>query len=344
VKEKTKIFALLLVFCFFFINIYAAENIEFLRSSLDDATDIERSNIFFKLASQTDSIEISERLNYCIQAKSIALKLDNSELLFDILSLESKIHKEANDIENYSISIQEYLNMCEKISSLDMENSKKQITKQIIIRNSFMIGFIIFLNIAFIIFARYRLKTVDHMKLEKANVRLEEISRKDPLTNISNRRDILEKIEYETLRFERNKKTFCLVMGDIDHFKAVNDRYGHECGDHVLRELVETIITGLRKQDIVGRWGGEEFILLLPETLINGGKVAAEKIRRKIAQKEFIYNNKIIPVTITFGVSEYSIEKDIDECIKEADTALYKGKNKGRNRVELFNPKEILIG
>lgn len=343
-KEKTKIFALLLVFCLIFINIYAAENIEFLRSSLDDATDIERSNIYYKLASQTDSLEISERLNYCKQAKNIAIKLDNSDLLFDILSLESEIYKEASDINNYSSSIQEYIEIYKKKSSIEMENSKKQITKQIIIRNSFMIGFIIFLNIAFIIFARYRLKTLDHIKLEKANVRLEKISRKDPLTNISNRRDILEKIEYETIRFERNKKSFCIVMGDIDHFKSVNDTYGHECGDYVLKELVNAIVASIRKQDIVGRWGGEEFILLLPETQIDGGKVAAEKIRRKIAHKEFIYNNKRIPITITFGISEYSNDKDIDGCIKEADTALYKGKNKGRNRVEVFNPREILIG
>ncbi len=343
-REKANLFALLLIFCFPFISIFSTENIELLRSSLTDATNIEQSNILYKLALQTDLLDTSERLSYCDQAKEIAIELDNSELLFDILTLESEIYKEAKDIENYSYSIQEYLNMYKKISSMEIEENKKQIKKQIIIRNSFMIGFLIFFNIAFVVFARFRLKTVDHMKLEKANIKLEDISRKDPLTNISNRRDILEKVEYETLRFERNKQTFCIVMGDLDHFKSVNDRYGHECGDYVLKELVDTIVSGLRKQDIVGRWGGEEFILLLPETKIDGGKVAAEKIRRKIAQKEFIYHDKIIPITITFGVSEYSNEKDIDGCIKEADIALYKGKNKGRNRVEVFNPKEVLIG
>lgn len=133
-------------------------------------------------------------------------------------------------------------------------------------------------------------------------------------------------------------------MGDIDNFKSVNDNHGHECGDYILKALVNTIISGLRKQDIVGRWGGEEFILLLPETNLAGGEIAAEKIRKIIYQNKFIYNNKVIPISITFGVSEYSSGKDIDSCIKEADSALYKGKGKGKNRVEIFNPEDILIG
>ena len=112
----------------------------------------------------------------------------------------------------------------------------------------------------------------------------------------------------------------------------------------ITEKIADTFVSSLRKQDIVARWGGEEFILLLPETDLEGGRTVAEKIRRIIGEYEFKYNNKIIKINLTFGVSEYSIDKSIDGCVKEADKALYHGKNNGRNRVEVFNPKDILVG
>lgn len=329
--------------CFLF-NLSAIDNVEQLKSSLSKLEGIEKAKILYRLASYTDSLEATEKIEYCAQAKSIVSDLNNYELLSDILVLESKIYKESNDIKKYSSSIEEYIEFYKRVTRLEIESNKMQVSKQMIIKYSFLIGFLVILNIAFVVYYRYRTKTVDHIKLIKANKQLEELSRKDPLTSISNRRDILEKINYETLRFERNKKEFSLVMGDIDNFKSVNDNHGHECGDYILKALVNTIISGLRKQDIVGRWGGEEFILLLPETNLTGGEIAAEKIRKIIDQNEFIYNNKVIPISITFGVSEYSSGKNIDSCIKEADSALYKGKSKGKNRVEIFNPEDILIG
>ncbi len=336
------IFALYM-FCFL-LNLSAIDNVGQLKSSLSKIEGLEKAKILYRLASYTDSLEATEKIEYCAQAKSIVSDLNNYELLSDILVLESKIYKESNDIKKYSSSIEEYIEFYKKVTRLEIESKKMQESKQVLIRNSFIIGFLVILNIAFIVYYRYRTKTIDHIKLIKANKQLEELSRKDPLTSISNRRDILEKINYETLRFERNKKEFSLVMGDIDNFKYVNDNHGHECGDYILKALVNTIISGLRKQDIVGRWGGEEFILLLPETNLAGGEIAAEKIRKIIYQNKFIYNNKVIPISITFGVSEYSSGKDIDSCIKEADSALYKGKGKGKNRVEIFNPEDILIG
>ncbi len=334
----------ILIISYFLFNLSATDSIEQLKSSLHTLMGIEKANTLYKLASKSDSLEMPEKIEYCIQAKEIAINFDNNELLSDILLLELKNYKEINDIEKYSLSMEEYIEIYKKITQLEMDSYKKQVSNQIKIRNSFIIGFLIILNITLIVFARYRIKTGDQIKLEKANKQLDELSRIDPLTSISNRRDILEKIEYETLRFERNKKVFSLVMGDIDNFKAVNDNYGHECGDYVLKALVATIISSLRKQDIVARWGGEEFILLLPETNIEGGRIAAEKVRSNISQNKFFYNKKRIPITITFGVTEYSNGKDVNNCIKEADSALYKGKSKGRNRVEIFKADDILIG
>jgi len=315
-----------------------------LLTNLKNSTGIDKAIIYLDMASLSNVYNTEERINYCKSAHKIAVELNNHDLLVNVLNLEASIYKQDDDIENYSATLQELIKIQKINFHSEMESYKKQISKQIYIRNAFMIGFLIFLNIAFVIFARYRLKTSDQISLEKANKKLNELSRKDPLTGVSNRRGILEKIEYEKIRFERNKNTFCLVMGDIDHFKSVNDTYGHECGDYILIELVNTIISGLRKQDVVSRWGGEEFIILLPETQLTGGEVAAEKIRRKIAQNKFVYQDKTIPITITFGVSEFALDKTIEDCVKEADTALYKGKKQGRNRVEVFDPNNVLIG
>ncbi|MCK4694757.1 MAG: GGDEF domain-containing protein, partial [Candidatus Cloacimonetes bacterium] len=118
--------------------------------------------------------------------------------------------------------------------------------------------------------------------LEKANIKLEFIAKTDPLTDLSNRRDMIEKIEHEQKRFGRNGKPFILVMSDIDYFKSVNDRYGHDGGDFVLESIAKLMQSVVRKQDIVGRWGGEEFLILLPDTGLKGAKFIAEKLREGI--------------------------------------------------------------
>ena len=334
---------ILLIF-FITFNIFAKDNNSNLSNPLYKTKSYEKAKILYQLAAKSDSLETTEKIEFCSQAKKIAFDIEHKELLFDILLLESSLHKEILDIEKYSSAIEEYIKLLQETNEIKIKNSKDQILKQIRIKNSFIIGFLILFNIAFVILARYRLKTANQIKLEKANKQLEVISRKDPLTSISNRRDILEKINHEAIRYERNQRVFSLVMGDIDHFKLVNDKHGHDCGDDVLKKIASTIISSIRKQDIVGRWGGEEFLLLLPETNIEGGRITAEKVRRRIEQNKFTYNDNIIPITITFGVSEYSYDKGVELCIKEADTALYKGKSTGRNRVDVFQPKDILIG
>ncbi len=172
--------------------------------------------------------------------------------------------------------------------------------------------------------------------LEEANKRLIKLARTDPLTGLSNRRDIYEKIEYEISRFERNNQTFAIVIGDIDDFKNVNDNLGHDAGDFVLFSLAHQIRSMLRKQDIVGRWGGEEFILMLPNTKIEGAKVVTEKVRKAIQDKIIHYKENEISITITFGIVIFDEMQPINDCIKKADVALYDGKNKGKNCIALY--------
>lgn len=165
---------------------------------------------------------------------------------------------------------------------------------------------------------------------------LEIAARTDSLTGLLNRRRIIELIEIEAIRYARNKKLFSIVIGDIDFFKSINDNYGHDEGDVVLKSIADTITAMIRKQDSAARWGGEEFLILLPETDMNGGKNITEKIRDKIANGKFVPMNIDLKLTMTFGIAEYDAAISIDSTIKKADIALYEGKNKGRNCVVVY--------
>lgn len=163
---------------------------------------------------------------------------------------------------------------------------------------------------------------------------LEAASKTDPLTEMPNRRGLNESLDNEKLRFERNKKTFCLVLASIDTFRKINDKYGHDAGDFVLVESAKIIKSVARKQDIVGRWGAQEFLALLPETECEGGAKLAEKLRVKIEEHNFEFNQQSISITMSFGVVEYnSDEQDIDSCINKVDSLLNKAKEAGRNQI-----------
>ncbi len=175
-------------------------------------------------------------------------------------------------------------------------------------------------------------------ELSIAYQKMELLAKTDPLTQLSNRRDFLEKFQQEIIRFERSGKPFSVILSDIDDFKTVNDRYGHDCGDFVLVNTAKILKSMIRKQDYVGRWGGEEFILLLPETPWSGGVKVAEGIRKRIETENFSYKGHRLSITITCGVCVYNRGMDIDTCVKGADEALYSGKHQGKNRVALANP------
>ncbi len=166
----------------------------------------------------------------------------------------------------------------------------------------------------------------------KEEERILYLSRHDPLTDLYNRRYMLERLEEEQRRFERTGNAYSLVMLDIDRFKVFNDDYGHECGDLVLIEVSIAMRDVLRGTDSVSRWGGEEFLVLLPETGIRGAKETAEKIRSAVAQRTIGYRGRRLGVTVSAGVASCP-ELSIDGHIKEADIALLQAKAAGRNRV-----------
>lgn len=174
---------------------------------------------------------------------------------------------------------------------------------------------------------------VQNQQLKETMVRIERLARTDPLTQLSNRRDILEKLKLIVNTADRHRRSFSLVLGDIDHFKLFNDQFGHDCGDFVLRSTGELITSNLREQDLVGRWGGEEFLLVLPETDAFGAQIIAEKIRKTLQDHVFEFEKTPLHIRMTFGVAEYECQGSVDACLKRADQALYRGKEKGRNQV-----------
>jgi diguanylate cyclase (GGDEF)-like protein len=176
--------------------------------------------------------------------------------------------------------------------------------------------------------------------LEESNKSLEQISRTDPLTGIANRRDILERIELERVRSDRTGRPFCFIIMDIDKFKSFNDTYGHDCGDFVLKTVAQEISGCLRQCDYVARWGGEEFLVVLPETSLEYAIIVGERIRKRIAETIFAYQEKSLHVTITLGLAEFETAVSPEDSIAKADQALYHGKNSGRNCLVVMNADE----
>jgi two-component system, cell cycle response regulator len=156
----------------------------------------------------------------------------------------------------------------------------------------------------------------------------------DGLTQIFNKRYFLDTIEREVARAHRYRRALSLVMFDIDHFKKINDGYGHLAGDYVLKHLAQTVRTKIRREDCFARYGGEEFAIVLPEIDAAGSAPFAEKIRQIVERTEFRFENARIPLTISMGVA--TIDDDTTETaalVKRADERLYEAKASGRNRV-----------
>ena len=160
----------------------------------------------------------------------------------------------------------------------------------------------------------------------------------DPLTGVLNRRRFTELSLLEAGRARRHGFPFAVLMLDIDHFKRVNDRYGHPVGDQVIKALADLCSRSLRDNDLVARFGGEEFVLTLPQTDLEGAAIVAERVRRAVEQLEIATELGPLKFTISIGISISRSAVPFDQVIETADQALYRAKQGGRNRVELDAP------
>lgn len=164
------------------------------------------------------------------------------------------------------------------------------------------------------------------------NKNLDDKASYDVLTGLLNRRCMDTHLDNIFIEYYREEEAFSVIMCDIDHFKNFNDTYGHDAGDYVLKEVCQVISSEVRDGDLVGRWGGEEFLIVLFTNKMSAAKLA-ERIRAQIEAHQFSYKNQALRVTMTFGVSAYHAGSDVDSLIKSADKKLYRGKENGRNQV-----------
>ena len=175
-------------------------------------------------------------------------------------------------------------------------------------------------------------------QLKDAHRQLEGLSRQDSLTPVNNRRALMEALALEFHRSRRYRHPFALLFLDLDHFKEINDRHGHAFGDHVLLHVVQLARGIIRPPDIIGRYGGEEFVIGLVECDQADALQIAERIRLKVAQDQFAWEHHVTAVTVSIGVVMLSPDIDqVETFITRADQAMYHAKRRGRNRVELYN-------
>lgn len=170
-----------------------------------------------------------------------------------------------------------------------------------------------------------------NLELQRNQARISELMLTDPLTGAGNRRHLDERFVLEVDRAQRYDKQLSVVIADLDHFKAINDTYGHNAGDEVLKAVAAVIRGSMRATDIMARFGGEEFVLLLPETGRVGAELLAERIRRALELQPV--GGLAQPVTASFGVAIARASESAKDVLKRADEALYQAKHAGRNRV-----------
>ncbi len=175
-------------------------------------------------------------------------------------------------------------------------------------------------------------------ELKKTLISLNTLATIDGLTGVFNRRHLFILAEQEFNRVRRYGSAFSVFILDVDHFKQINDNYGHNIGDETLKSLAITTQNLLRKVDLFGRFGGEEFVGFLPETDIEQALKVAERIRQTIANLHLEFDSKILPITVSIGLATYvSTDPTIDEMLKRADLALYEAKRGGRNQVVVYD-------
>lgn len=181
---------------------------------------------------------------------------------------------------------------------------------------------------------------VHKLDLEKANEELALLSQTDGLTRLFNREHWERCMQAEYKRWSRSQHASSLVMIDIDHFKKVNDSYGHMAGDDVIRDLSRLIREHVRETDVSGRYGGEEFAILLPDTNLENAQIFAERLRKEVENSIVIHNDIEIKYQVSLGIAEVDLSiKNYEAWIECADAALYRAKQTGRNKV-ICHPKQ----
>ncbi len=170
-----------------------------------------------------------------------------------------------------------------------------------------------------------------NLELQSAYAKLEDLARTDALTGLVNRRELEDRLQAEARRTNRTLREFTICIADIDDFKLINDNFGHDTGDIILKEIAGIFRYCARATDTVGRWGGEEFMFILPETPAHGAMVLMERVRQFVMHHTLRQEDNEFSVTVTLGFSPFMPGNSVDDIVKQADLALYAGKKSGKN-------------
>lgn len=192
-----------------------------------------------------------------------------------------------------------------------------------------------YINLATVLLMLGVLATVYQRLVTVAERRLHELACTDPLTQLRNRRFMMEVAQHEAAVVERGGRPLSVLLGDIDHFKRINDQHGHAVGDGVLRAIARVLRDGVREVDHVARWGGEEFLVLLPGTELEEAQQVADRLRAAVQALADVEGRRELGLSITLGLAELRPGESIEQALMRADRALYEGKQAGRNRVVL---------
>ncbi len=240
----------------------------------------------------------------------------------------------ANDEHNSRVAeLQERFDSDQRLREIDLLRSNAIVNDMQLQRRTLLLAVSLILGallaILFVVlYSRFRLGRLTARELQS-------MARTDAVTGLANRRHMTERIEHEKLRSRRSGRPFTLLMVDIDRFKVINDRYGHGIGDAVLVEVAQRMQAEVRGQDMLARWGGEEFLVVLPDTDMIGACVVAEKLRLAVSSVPMAIPDQDLPIalSVTIGVAECTPDVSIDDCVKVADEAMYVGKRGGRDQV-----------
>lgn len=172
-------------------------------------------------------------------------------------------------------------------------------------------------------------------EIDQRTYALKHIASTDPLTQVSNRRKLMEQAELEMARSLRHQEELTVLLFDVDHFKKINDTYGHAVGDQVLIHLCRLSEAEMRENDLIARYGGEEFVILLPHTSLSGASGLAQRIQLRVKEQPFTHQGKPIPITISVGIAKLGPNQSFADLLSEADAALYRAKQAGRDCVKV---------
>ena len=328
------------------LNTMASIIISSLTPSLTQTLDDEISTIGYTLKNQPQRLgekKFQDTLKVLIEKR---IKIDKEEVKQRVLSLDEILSDVSVKIlrlmDNSNISNQKVKEIKKELSQVDEESIDFEVIKSKLLKiaNSLEIETKELSEIMQKEDTLVGQMQVKIKKLEKALQIAKKESKLDFLTGLVSKRGLDEEMHRADKRFRRYQIEYSVAFFDIDHFKSINDTYGHEAGDLVLKQLGKLLLNLKRDVDIIGRYGGEEFLALLPNTPLEGAQIFAEKVRTQVENFVFKYKGEKVPVTISAGVSNAQSFDTQKEVIEEADSMLYRAKQNGRNRV--YPPLKVM--